>query len=176
MVAILDPEASSLYHFSPPKLRLSLAIGRKRNKWYLIFAKSYPTADCREVARLNAAELPVHGHRFWFDHKATTGWEPSDKNLLEYLSSLGAKQPDILSIVSSKGTKSEPSEVVVLIPEHRLARWCERCHSWESIDDPIEARYIISRKEPFPAYLCPPCYESEWCGFRTLRNLFNAVL
>ncbi|KAF9268504.1 hypothetical protein L218DRAFT_953971 [Marasmius fiardii PR-910] len=173
MVAILDPEASSLYHFSPPRLRLSLAIGRKRNKWYLIFAKRYPTADSPEVARLDLPGLPVHGHRFWFNHRAATGWEPRGKTFLEYLLSLGPNQPAVIDMVSGEDVTRILNEVVVLIPEHRLAHWCERCHSWESMDD--ESRWALSREGTAPGYLCPSCLENDWCGFRTVRNLSNTV-
>ncbi|KAL0579635.1 hypothetical protein V5O48_002407 [Marasmius crinis-equi] len=170
MVASIDQEKDTIYSFKPPRLWLSLAIGRKRNAWYLIFAKPYPTADCREVARLDVPGSLMKAHQFWFSEKAVTGWEPQGKSLLEYLLSMSPKQPAVLNIVSNDCWADRPNQVTVLVPEHRLAHWCEGCHVWENMEDPF-SRWIIWRPGPCPRYLCPVCYEKDWLGSRAVRTI-----
>ncbi|KAK1217230.1 hypothetical protein PQX77_020120 [Marasmius sp. AFHP31] len=112
MGASIDHKNDTIYAFKPPRLRLFLAIGRKRNGWYLIFAKPYPTADSRVVTRLDVPGSHANGHRFWFSEKAVTGWEPYGKSLLEYLLSMSPKQPSVVGIISNDCWADRPNEKI----------------------------------------------------------------
>ncbi|KAJ8076666.1 hypothetical protein PM082_001089 [Marasmius tenuissimus] len=174
MGASIDHKNDTIYAFKPPRLRLFLAIGRKRNGWYLIFAKPYPTADSRIVTRLDVPGSHANGHRFWFSEKAVTGWEPHGKSLLEYLLSMSPKQPSVVGIISNDCWVDRPNEVDVLVPENRIAHWCEGCHVWEDMENPY-ARWIIWKPGPPPRYLCPMCFEKDWLGQCAVRTLCGAA-
>ncbi|KAK7036484.1 hypothetical protein VNI00_011681 [Paramarasmius palmivorus] len=165
---------SSIYTFTPRNLTLQLSIGRKHNAWYIIFARRYRTADSREICRLDQPSLRFrhrkNGSRFTFNPKAFTGWEPPGERLLEYLLSV---DPAILKVVSRDADDDSPTEVEILIPEHRLAHWCERCHRWETIKDQGDGRWRAYR---YAGYLCPSCFRKDSFFFRLLRLVAHAFM
>lgn len=173
----IDPNLASVFKFTPPGLILELALGHKRGGWYLLFARPYRTADSREVTRLDAhspclkikdlsnSEAP----RFLFDLKTASGWERDGENLLDYLLLLGCGHPPVLRCpVDGYVDNDSVMEVEVLIPEHRLAHWCEACGSWESVRD--KERWIKVEQTKSPLYLCPSCYEKDWILPRLARR------
>lgn len=155
-----------MYDFKPPNITLRLAIGRKYNEWYLIFARAYPAADTREVLRLDKPQRcrrPTGtGHpRFCFDSRAACGWERENQSLLDYLLSLDSNDPPLFAVISpysESPKRARETEVEVLVPENRLAHFCESCGSWESIAD-NDSRWILTRLDRLPGYSCPRvCY------------------
>ncbi|KAK7472373.1 hypothetical protein VKT23_000490 [Stygiomarasmius scandens] len=189
MVSI-DKDSNQLFHFRPHRLALHLAIGHKRGKWYLIFARPYKTADTREVARLDQPVLcsrnlyddqDANTLRFWFDPLAFSGWEKEGQSLLDYLLDLGPNRPTILRVIPSADDFAERESssvplVEILIPEHRLAHWCEGCGEWEAMDLENGSRWVVSSSSgTLPSYLCPACYEKDWFGKKTYRVFCDLV-
>jgi hypothetical protein len=162
-MASIHNDSNPIVHFRPRSLALDLSIGHKRGKWYLIFARVYQTADSREVVRLDRDfRIPYDQDQscFWFDLNALTGWEKEGQSLLEYLIDLGPSQDTILKVVKPAETnlerKSKGPLVEVLVPERRLAHWCERCGEWETMNLEEEFRWkVSSTSRGFPTYVCP---------------------
>ncbi|ESK97292.1 hypothetical protein Moror_17857 [Moniliophthora roreri MCA 2997] len=176
MIEALDADSRNILSFTPPNLALQLAIGCKRNAWYLIFARQYPTADSRIICRLDRPGTHNWSsrceRRFWFNPKSFTGWEPPGQSLLEYLLSL---DPPILKVISSEQDFSNPIEIAILIPEQELAHWCERCHLWETVKESGDARWIMYRSKSHPGYLCPPCSRKDWLCPRIYRLVYHLL-
>ncbi|SJK98041.1 uncharacterized protein ARMOST_01297 [Armillaria ostoyae] len=158
----IDPNPASIFKFTPPGLTLELALGHKRGGWYLLFARPYRTADSREVTRLDTRNpcLKIKNSsdsgapRFLFDLQTASGWERDGENLLDFLLLLGWGHPPVLRCpVEGYAGNDSVMEVEVLIPEHRLAHWCEACGNWESVRD--EGRWIKVEQTRLPLYLCP---------------------
>lgn len=151
---------NTLYDFQHPNVKVRLALGRKRKAWYLVFARSYGTGESREVARLDKPGIRSHHFgdthsRFWFDTRAASGWERNGQSLLDLLLSLDPHDPPVLALASSNTLMEEKygaMEVEVLIPEHRLAHWCEGCGFWETIES--SPRWALDRPGKRPGYLC----------------------
>jgi len=157
-----------MYDFQHPNITLRLSIGHKYNAWYLIFARAYASADSREVSRLdrprkNCRPNLTRRPRFFFDTKAACGWECGSQSLLDFLLSLDSKDPPLFEVISpyTKSIKrARETEVEVLVPENRLAHFCEGCGTWESVND-NDARWILTRQDRLPGYLCPTCYSQS---------------
>ncbi|THV06179.1 hypothetical protein K435DRAFT_23450 [Dendrothele bispora CBS 962.96] len=186
----IDKDSGELFHFRPHKLALHLAIGYKRRKLYLIFARPYRTADTREITRLDQPTLysrnlhcdqDTNALRFYFSPLAFTGWEKEGQSLLDYLLNLGPNRPKILKVITSAEDSAEGHPkgvplVELLIPEHRMAHCCEGCEEWETMGSENEPRWIVTTKSrEFPAYLCPKCHEKDWCGPKTSRVFCDFV-
>jgi len=169
--------SNSLYDFQHPNVKVRLALGRKRKAWYLVLACGYGMTEVREVARLDkpgmsSASTDFAQPRFWFNSKAASGWERNGQNLLQLLLSLDPHDPPVLALSSSNTVLEEKygaRQVDVLIPEHRLARWCEGCGYWENAHS--NPRWVLARPGKTPGYLCVMCAEKDWFGARLLRYL-----
>lgn len=168
---------------------MNLALGHKFNAWYLIFAQPYRTADSREISRLDSrgpgrrvAWSPRP--RFWFNPKAVSGWERDGETLLDLLLSLDLHEPPLFAVVDHE---SGASKVEVLIPENKVAHYCEGCGRWEVAGDNA-LRWFMVRDDRLPGYLCPPvcfchvtrpshvltdeqCHTKDWIGARAIRYL-----
>jgi hypothetical protein len=148
-----------LYHFCLPGLHVRLALGHRYNAWYLIFARHYRTADCREVCRIDSGMLGTvmylenEQNHFFFDPQAFTGWEKEDEALLDSLLSL---EPSVLNIINETNSSlGKLKQVQVMLPEGQLAHWCEGCGEWETMEDSQDVRWKIARRDTLPGYLCP---------------------
>ncbi|KAJ7146030.1 hypothetical protein C8R44DRAFT_723883 [Mycena epipterygia] len=147
----------AVHSFQHPRLTVNLALGHKFNGWYLIFAQPYRTADSREISRLDSrgpgrriAWSPRP--RFWFNPKAVSGWERDGETLLDLLLSLDLHEPPLFAVVDHE---SGVSKVEVLIPESKVAHYCEGCGKWEIAGDNA-LRWFMVRDDRLPGYLCPP--------------------
>ncbi|KIY65848.1 hypothetical protein CYLTODRAFT_455946 [Cylindrobasidium torrendii FP15055 ss-10] len=177
-MTLIETHTPDAYAFRPPGLLLDLSLGQTSDggDWYLLFARHYPTADSREVVRLNsrrhakavACQLKRGNPHFIFDQDAATGWEAPGQCLLDLLISV---RPSVLRYWGTD--EGGRVEVEVLIPEHRLLHWCERCGQWESVQDGVEERWIMVRKGRPPRYLCPQCFDKNWIGPRLKRALYR---
>lgn len=155
-----DSRNGSIYDFQHPSVRVRLALGRKRKGWYLILARGHGESQTREVVRLDKPGLrrnkaDTSHPRFSFDARATSGWERKGQSLLQLLLSLDPHDPPVLALASSNTVleeKWDAREVEVLIPDHRLAHWCEGCGSWEAVDS--SSRWTLVRSGKVPGYLC----------------------
>lgn len=191
----IEAYTPEIYTFTPPSLTLDLSLGHKRGDWYLLLAHPYPTADSREITRLNRrrghAECALkRGNRhFIFDLRTVSGWESQGQTLLDFLLNLGPTQPAILRNWGASGSSGAATEVEVLIPEHRLLHFCSGCDTWEATAEARRSRWFRVRKGTLPQYLCPTvctisprlgcdlmddpfkCYEKNWIVPRLSRIL-----
>ncbi|KAJ7686829.1 hypothetical protein B0H17DRAFT_1181037 [Mycena rosella] len=153
-----------------PRLAVRLALGHKYNAWYLIFAQPYRTADCREISRLDSPGPAIAWSprpRFWFNQKAASGWERGGESLLDLLLSLDFRDPPLFAVVDHD---SGANKVEVLLPENKLAHYCEGCGQWEVAGNNA-VRWFMVRAHTLPGYLCPPCHAKDWIGARAIRYL-----
>ncbi|KAJ7605386.1 hypothetical protein DFH06DRAFT_1310201 [Mycena polygramma] len=178
----------TVHCFQPPRLTVRLSLGHKYRRWYLLFAHPYHTADSREIARLDAPAPPALKRtnsgstsgwsprpRFWFDASARSGWEQGGETLLDLLSSLELHEQPLFAVVDYEPAGgASMRKVEVLVPEHRLAHYCEGCGSWEVAGDDA-LRWFMVRSDTLPGYLCPPCHTKDWIGARALRLLKGLV-
>ncbi|KAF9016116.1 hypothetical protein BDZ89DRAFT_415817 [Hymenopellis radicata] len=161
MAPFIETHTPEIFKFTPPSLTLDLALGHKNGDWYLLFARPYPTADSREISRLNTRRgrakcgLKLGNPHFLFDLGTASGWEKDGQTLLGFLLDMGPAHPAILRNWGASGN-GQAMEVEVLIPEHRLLHWCSGCASWEATTN--SRRWIRVRKTRLPCYLCPSCY------------------
>ncbi|TFK74657.1 hypothetical protein BDN72DRAFT_671332 [Pluteus cervinus] len=176
MLSSTSPRSKGLYEFQHPNVKLRLALGRKRKSWYLVLARNYGSGQPREVVRLDKAGMRSSSDgshsRFWFNTKATSGWERNGQSLLQLLLSLDPYDPPVIALASGDTVLEEKCgalEVDVIVPAHRLARWCEGCGYWETVDS--NPRWILARPGKMPGYLCGACAEKDWFGARVLRYL-----
>ncbi|KAF7340694.1 hypothetical protein MSAN_02097600 [Mycena sanguinolenta] len=162
----------TVHSFQPPRLTVKLSLGHKHRGWYLIFAYPYRTLDSREIARLDTSgPLKTRGvwstrPRFWFDPHACSGWEADGETLLDLLLSPAILEP-LFAVVDHEAGYSK---VEVLVPEHKLAHFCEGCERWEAAGD-AALRWFMVRSSPLPSYLCPACHSHDWFGARLQRSL-----
>ncbi|KAJ7641833.1 hypothetical protein FB45DRAFT_1054244 [Roridomyces roridus] len=148
----------------------------------------YPTAETREVARLDAPSRRSKSSagqwsrrpRFWFDPRAFSGWEAKNESLLEFLLALDVRTQPLFAVVDQNvDSAGIEVEVEVLIPESKLAHFCEGCGDWEAANAYDESlRWYMVRDAAehgtLPGYLCPSCHAKDWFGARAVRYLGRA--
>lgn len=173
--------------FRPPRLALDLALGRRHDRWYLLFARHYSPADSREVVRLDFKSTSLDALnqfanpnmpststplKFWLDKSAVTGWEKDGETLLDLLLSVTPNTPIIRFNKSVPEQHTRCLQVQILIPEGQLAHYCEECKMWESVTERV--RWIPkknSRKLKGPLYVCPKVCFFLSCRTQTLYLL-----
>ncbi|KAJ7633785.1 hypothetical protein DFH06DRAFT_1336875 [Mycena polygramma] len=158
----------TVHCFQPPQLTVCLSLGHKYRRWYLL-AHPYRTADSREIARLDAPAPPALKRlksdsgsgwsprpRFWFDASARSGCEQGGETLLDLMHSLELHEQPLFAVVDYEPAGgASMRKVEVLVPEHRLAHYCEGCGRWEVADNGALRWYMV-RADTLPGYLCPP--------------------
>ncbi|KAF7310302.1 hypothetical protein MIND_00404200 [Mycena indigotica] len=173
---------STVHTFQLPGLPVKLALGHRYDGWYLLFARPYPTADSREVARIDAPApksrpSPTrHAKRFWFSSSAQSGWESTKfPTLLDLLLALDVRQQPLFAVLDHD-SESGSSHVLVLLREEKLAHFCEGCTEWETAEDNSLRWYMVRTSgDALPGYLCPSCHAKDWCGAQFARYLRRMV-
>jgi hypothetical protein len=168
-----------LYHFCLPGLHVRLALGHRYNAWYLIFARHYRTADCREVCRIDSGTMGTviylenEQNHFFFDPEAFTGWEKEDTTLLDMLLSL---KPSVLKVINTKNSSvGKFKQVQVMLPEGQLAHWCEGCGEWETMEGSEDIRWKSTRRDTLPGYLCPEVRFTFPSGERFSEYIYSVM-